>query len=117
MERPLDAGKYLHAVLSPVCPRCYPVVAEMTTVFPFMVYRRVRLGRSLTKDGMVDAVYRLDIAASTYSGGVALATGVLAALEAAEPSGLVWSIDAEFGPEDWRNDAYTQEMTITLHMR
>lgn len=120
----LQIGKSIYTVLSEVLPKkCFPLVADQGTTYPFIVYRRVALNPATTKDRFNYselATVEVMIADNNYSGSINLAEQVKEKLEHTRGNisdiniGKIKLFTAE---ESFLEDAYIQKMTFEIQIQ
>lgn len=78
MIHSLNIGKVVYSLLSPITRNIYPLVAENSTRFPFIVYSRDSLISSYCKDGLYEdeVTLTVNIATAKYDEGVSMAEQV-----------------------------------------
>lgn len=98
----------LHSVAS-----TYPIVAENTTKFPFIVYKTTATRPETTKDGIYDWIYdiQVDVVNDKYDSVCELCNQVLDKLIELEE---VLDINIESVSEDFIDNAYVKEIQIII---
>lgn len=98
----------LHSVAS-----TYPLVAENTTKFPFIIYRTVQGRPENTKDGIYDWIYNIqvNVVSDKYDTVCALCNQALNKLMELEE---VLDINITEVSEDFVDDAYVKEIQIII---
>ena len=124
----LQTGKAINALLSAnedvtrmVCDRIYPLVSKVDCEFPFIVYQRMSVVPSYTKDGLIaeEQNYNITVLADTYSESVELADAVRDALELERGTFAgqrIRNIKLTSVNESWVSDTYVQELNFTLEL-
>lgn len=122
----LQTGKAINALLSAneevtnkVGDRIYPLVSKVDCEFPFIVYQRMSVVPSYTKDGLIaeEQNYNITVLADTYSESVELADAVRDSLELehGEFGGqYIRNIKLTSVNESWVSDTYVQELNFTI---
>lgn len=103
-------------LLSAVGQKIYPIVAEVSTTYPFIIYRRSSLTPASNKDQQAEAVY-LDVFVVTerYATGVDIAELVRTALERGNYSDTkIQDIKLVNASEDFLDDAFIQNLTFKI---
>lgn len=91
--------------------KIYPIVADVNTSFPFIVYRKSSYTPSYTKDGISSksATVEIVIASNTYNLGADIAEKVFKAISAADKKfRLVTNSD------DYSEDTFIQYLTFNI---
>lgn len=98
----------LHSVAS-----TYPLVAENTTKFPFIIYRTTMTRPETTKDGIYDWIYNIqvNVVDDKYDSVCDLCDQALEKLLELEE---VLDINIEGVSEDYIDDAYVKEIQIII---
>lgn len=98
----------LHSVAS-----TYPIVAENTTKFPFIIYKTTATRPENSKDGIYDWIYNIqvDIANDKYDRVCELCNQALDKLLELEE---VLDINIESVSEDFIDNAYVKEIQIII---
>lgn len=98
----------LHSVAS-----TYPIVAENTTKFPFIVYKTTATRPETTKDGIYDWIYdiQIDVVNDKYDRVCELCNQVLDKLMELEED---LDINIESVGEDFIDNAYVKEIQIII---
>ena len=122
----LQLGKAINALLSAnaditakVGNRIYPLVSKVDCDFPFIVYQRMAVLPTYTKDALVseEQNYSITVLSATYAESVELADAVRDAMElesgtfAGQRIRIVRLTSVN---ERWLNDTYIQELNFTL---
>ena len=108
----INVGKLIYPKLAQVCST-YPLVAENTTKFPFIIYRTTQSRPETTKDGIYDWIYNIqvNVVSDKYDTVCDLcSTAVDKLLELEE----VLDINIESISEDFSEDAYIKEINIII---
>ena len=103
-------------LLSAVGQKIYPIVAEVSTTYPFIIYRRSSLTPASNKDQQAEAIY-LDVFVVTerYATGVDIAELVRTALERGNYSDTkIQDIKLVNASEDFLDDAFIQNLTFKI---
>lgn len=123
----LKIGKVIYELLSKneelkkvVDTKIYPLIANETTSFPFIIYRRT----SIVNDGNKDyqskyAMISIIIVDDEYEGSVQVAELVRKAIEHKRgmiADFMVEDITIENAIEDYVDDAFIQELTIKIEI-
>lgn len=108
----INIGKLIYPKLNSVCST-YPLVAENTTKFPFIIYRTTQGRPENTKDGIYDWIFRIQVNVvsdkyDTVCDLCSLAVDKLLELEE------VLDINIESISEDYIEDAYVKEINIII---
>lgn len=108
----INIGKVIYPKLSAVCST-YPLVAENTTKFPFIIYRTTATRPELTKDGIYDWVYNIqvNVVSEKYDTVCDLCNQTIDKLLELEE---VLDINIESVSEDFAEDAYIKEIQIII---
>ena len=104
------------ALVRAVGQKIYPIVAEVSTTYPFIIYRRSSLTPASNKDQRAEAVY-LDVfvVAERYATGVDIAELVRSALERGNYSDKdIEDIKLVNASEDFLDDAFIQNLTFKI---
>lgn len=108
----INVGKLIYPKLAQVCST-YPLVAENTTKFPFIIYRTTQSRPETTKDGIYDWIFNIqvNVVSDKYDTVCDLcSTAVDKLLELEE----VLDINIESISEDFSEDAYIKEINIII---
>jgi len=108
----INVGKLIYPKLAEVCST-YPLVAENTTKFPFIIYRTTQSRPETTKDGIYDWIFNIqvNVVSDKYDTVCDLcSTAVDKLLELEE----VLDINIESISEDFSEDAYIKEINIII---
>lgn len=108
----INVGKVIYPKLAQVCST-YPLVAENTTKFPFIIYRTTQSRPETTKDGIYDWIFNIqvNVVSDKYDTVCDLcSTAVDKLLELEE----VLDINIESISEDFSEDAYIKEINIII---
>lgn len=108
----INVGKVIYPKLAQVCST-YPLVAENTTKFPFIIYRATQSRPETTKDGIYDWIFNIqvNVVSDKYDTVCDLcSTAVDKLLELEE----VLDINIESISEDFSEDAYIKEINIII---
>lgn len=120
MTTAISVNKYIYNILNSdkelnrlVGKKIYPIVAEESTTFPFIVVRRTNINTEYCKDGRVidRCDFTVTIAASNYAESITIAEHVrkLIELKRTDYFNLIhlWSVS-----EDYIDNTYIQELTF-----
>lgn len=107
-----NIGELIYPKLSSVCST-YPLVAENTTRFPFIIYRITQSRPENTKDGIYDWIYdiRVNVVDAKYDTVCDLCSEAVDKLLELEE---VLDINIENISEDYVDDAYVKEINIII---
>lgn len=117
----LQIGKAIKTILSGI-DKVYPLVADVGTTYPFVVYRRSGLYPSTTKDRYSYremATIEVIVAAANYPDSITLAEQVKGKLEHTRGKfndinvGDILLINAD---EDYIEDAFVQKLTFQIEI-
>lgn len=126
----LQVGKAIYNILSndvdvvnKVNKKIYPLVADQSTTFPFIVYRRTGLEPSTTKDRYIyssSAIIQIVIASENYNDSVDIAEKVKDALIG--KSGIysnieILDITLINADEDYFEDTFIQTLTLNIKLK
>jgi hypothetical protein len=108
----INIGKLIYPKLNSVCST-YPLVAENTTKFPFIIYRTTQSRPENTKDGIYDWIYNIEIRVVSDKYDVACDLSIQMADALAE---FEDTLDLRFEEvsEDYLDDAYVRTINITI---
>ena len=108
----INIGKLIYPKLRQVAST-YPLVAENTTKFPFIIYRTTATRPENTKDGIYDWVYtiQVNVVDDKYDTACELCNQALDKL--LELDGVL-DINIESVSEDFQEDAYIKEIQIII---
>lgn len=108
----INVGKLIYPKLAEVCS-AYPLVAENTTRFPFIIYRTVQGRPENTKDGIYDWIYNIqvNVVDDKYDTVCDLCSATVDKLLELE---TVLDINIESISEDYIDDAYVKEINIII---
>lgn len=119
----LHIGKEIYTLLQAnsdlvayVGQKTYPIVAEESTTYPFIIYRRSSLTPASNKDYRSESVY-MDIFVVTerYATGIDIAELVRDALERGDYRGTnVEDITLVNASEEYLDDAFIQNLTFKI---
>lgn len=122
----LQLGKAINALLSAnaditekVGNRIYPLVSKVDCDFPFIVYQRMAVLPTYTKDALVseEQNYSITVLSATYAESVELADAVRDAMELESGTFAgqrIRMVRLTSVNESWLNDTYIQELNFTL---
>lgn len=122
MINSLDFGKYIKDrldTIEAISGKTYPIVAENSTKYPFVVYKRVGLTSNSNKDTYFEDSVNIEImvVAQKYNQSVDIASKVRQKLEIAEATYDGMEInDARItsASEDFIDNAYVQKMLFNF---
>lgn len=108
----INIGKLIYGKLHSVAST-YPIVAENTTKFPFIIYRTTTSRPQTTKDGIYEWVYNIqvDVVNDKYDRVCELCDEVVENL--LELDGVL-DINIESISEDFIDNAYVKEIQIII---
>lgn len=105
-------GKLIYPKLSSVCST-YPLVAENTTKFPFIIYRTSATRPVDSKDGIYDWIYtvQINVVSDKYDTVSDLSIQVVDNLLTLED---VIDMEVQDVSEDYMEDAYVRTINIVI---
>lgn len=108
----INIGKLIYPKLNSVCST-YPLVAENTTKFPFIIYRTTQSRPENTKDGIYDWIFtiQVNVVSDKYDTVCDLCSEVVDKLLELEE---VLDINIESISEDFIDNAYIKEINIII---
>ena len=108
----INIGKIIYPKLSKVCST-YPLVAENTTKFPFIIYKTTQSRPEETKDGIYDWIFNIQVhvVSDKYDAVCDLCSDAVDNLLELES---VLDINIESVSEDFVEDAYVKEINIII---
>lgn len=108
----INIGTLIYPKLSSVCST-YPLVAENTTKFPFIIYRTTQGRPENTKDGIYDWIYNIqvNVVSDKYDTVCSLCSDCVDRLLELEE---VLDINIESISEDYVDDAYVKQIDIII---
>ena len=108
----INIGTLIYPKLREVCPT-YPLVAENTTKFPFIIYRTTQGRPENTKDGIYDWIYNIqvNIVSDKYDTVCSLCSDCVDKLLELQE---VLDINIESISEDYVEDAYVKQIDIII---
>ena len=108
----INIGKLIYPKLQSVA-KTYPLVAENSTTFPFIIYRTTATRPEDTKDGIYDWVYNIqvNVVNDKYDPVCDLCDRALEKLLELDE---VLDINIESVSEDYIDDAYVKEINIII---
>lgn len=112
----INIGKLIYPKMRDVCPT-FPLVAENSVNFPFAIYRTTATRPEITKDGICDWVYdvQINVVADKYDTVCDLCNRMLdKVLELEEVMDI--NIEIESVSEDFQEDAYVKEIHIIIKL-
>jgi hypothetical protein len=91
--------------------KIYPLVADVGTTFPFIVYKKSSYVPEYTKDGISkkNAIVEITIASDNYKQGVDIADKVFKAITTADTK-----FRLENNTEDWLEDTFIQNLIFNI---
>lgn len=124
----LKIGKVIYELLSKneelkkvVDTKIYPLIADETTSFPFIIYRRTSIVNDGNKDYQSEyAMINLIVVDNEYESSVQIAELVRKAIEHKRgkiADFMVEDITIENAIEDYVDDAFIQELTIKIEIQ
>ena len=107
-----NVGKLIYPKLAEVCST-YPLVAENTAKFPFIIYRTSATRPVLSKDGIYDWIYTVEInvVSDKYDTASDLSIQVVNKLLELED---VIDMEVNDVSEDYLEDAYVRTINIVI---
>lgn len=120
METGISINKHIYSILSQddklkemVGNKIYPLIAEESTTFPFIIFKRTNINTEYSKDGVVqDTVdINIGIAAINYNQTIEISERCRELLELTR-NGYFKRITLTSVYEDYVDDTYTQELTF-----
>jgi hypothetical protein len=116
----LKVGKIVYSKIgSLVNNRCYPLIAENGTTYPFIIYQRDSLDSTFCKDGVYEDEVNVSVRVVTdsYNAGIDLAQSVREAMTfnnyTIEDGGTYTSLMVQ-ADEEFSNDAYVQTLIFRI---
>jgi len=108
----INIGKLIYPKLNSVCST-YPLVAENTTKFPFIIYRTTQSRPENTKDGIYDWIFNIqvNVVSDKYDTVCDLCSEAVDKLLELE---TVMDINIESVSEDFIENAYVKEINIII---
>ena len=108
----INIGTLIYPKLNSVCST-YPLVAENTTKFPFIIYKTVQGRPENTKDGIYDWIYNIqvNVVDEKYDSVCDLCSQAVDKLLELEE---VLDINIESISEDFIENAYVKEINIII---
>ena len=108
----INIGTLIYPKLSSVCST-YPLVAENTAKFPFIIYRTTQGRPENTKDGIYDWIYNIqvNVVSDKYDTVCSLCSDCVDRLLELEE---VLDINIENISEDYIDDAYVKQIDIII---
>ena len=108
----INIGKLIYPKLNSVCST-YPLVAENTTKFPFIIYRTTQSRPENTKDGIYDWIFNIqvNVVSDKYDTVCDLCSEAVDKLLELEE---VLDINIESVSEDFFENAYIKEIQIII---
>lgn len=122
MINTLNIGKYIYHVLTnsnDIKCKVYPLVADNDAKFPFIVYRRINLVSSASKDGVFedDVTVEIVVVCDKYSDSINIATTIRNLLE--RQSVVFDNLEINDGVltlanEEFNNNTYIQRLQFNF---
>ena len=118
----LNIGKYIYSRLSQIeGVKSYPLVADNDAKLPFIVYKRVNLESSGSKDGYYEDKVTMEVVVVTdkYYRGIELANQVRELLEVQRTEYNSMEINdtlLTLATEDYSNNAFVQRMQFSINV-
>lgn len=116
----LKVGKIVYSKIgSLVNNRCYPLIAENGTSYPFIIYQRDSLDSMFCKDGVYEDEVNVSVkvVTDTYNEGIDLAQSVRETMTfnnyTIEEGGTYTSLMVQ-ADEEFNNDAYIQTLIFRI---
>ena len=108
----INIGKLIYPKMRSVCST-FPLVAENSTRFPFAIYRTTATRPELSKDGIYDWVYNIqvNVVSDKYDTVCDLCNQMIDKLLELEE---VLDINISEVSEDFQEDAYIKEIQIII---
>lgn len=108
----INIGKLIYPKLNSVCST-YPLVAENTTKFPFIIYKTTQSRPENTKDGIYDWIFNIqvNVVSDKYDTVCDLCSEAVDKLLELEE---VLDINIESVSEDFFENAYIKEINIII---
>lgn len=108
----INIGTLIYPKLSSVCST-YPLVAENTAKFPFIIYRTTQGRPENTKDGIYDWIYNIqvNVVSDKYDTVCSLCSDCVDRLLELEEA---LDINIESISEDYVDDAYVKQIDIII---
>lgn len=97
--------------------RCYPLVADQSTEFPFMIYRSTSTAPSTTKDNIYEWEHSVEITVcdDEYDSCCAILESVIYRLLAMEGQGVVNEVLVDTISEDFIENAYVKVVNVRIY--
>ena len=107
-----NVGKLIYPKLNSVCST-YPLVAENTTKFPFIIYKTTATRPVTSKDGIYDWIYtvQVNVVSDKYDEASDLSIEVIDKLLELED---VIDLEVQDVSEDYLEDAYVRSINIVI---
>ena len=120
----LNIGKAIYTILQTsidIDKKIYPLIADESTTFPFIIYKRTGLTPESTKDNTNENVsVEINIASSNYSESIDLAIKVRKALEHKKGTYsdiAIEDIVIDDATEDYIEDTFIQTLTFKIELQ
>ena len=111
-------SKIVYSTLSGITHNIYPLIAENSTTFPFIVYSREGFSTEFCKDGNYEdtALVSIKVVASTYESSIKLAQDVRErlTLHNVHFDGLVINSEIDNAVESYSDNSYIQDLTFQI---
>lgn len=118
----LNLGKYIYSKLSQIeGVKSYPLIADNDAKYPFIVYKRINLDSSGSKDGYYEdkVVMEVIVVTDKYYRGIEIATQVRELLEVQHITYNDMEINdtlLTLATEDYNNNAFIQRMQFSINV-
>lgn len=121
MIKSLEIGKLVYGKLSDLTAnRCYPLVAENGTDFPFIIYSRDSVEPSFCKDGHYEdeVTVTAKVVSATYNGSVQLAQSVRERMTFNNLTyeGCTYTSELINADETYEGDVYVQTLLFKINI-
>lgn len=121
MINSLGIGTVVYSLLSTIDQigtKCFPLIAENSTSFPFLIYSRESLEPSYCKDGLYEdeVSMTVKVVSNTYDQGISIAQEVREILTLRNYTTEDMKINSQLSSayESYENDSYIQTLTFRL---
>jgi hypothetical protein len=114
----INIGSLIYSNLNDlVDTRCYPLIAEQSTEFPFMIYRSNSTAPNTTKDNIYEWEHSVEITICNdeYDLCCSLAESVIYRLLSMEGQGVVNEVVVDTINEDFIENAYVKVITVRIY--
>jgi hypothetical protein len=124
----LDIGKVITSILMNdttmqgyIGNRIFPIIAEVDTKFPFVIYQRNSLTTQLTKDGLYEgtAVIEIAIASDKYQPSMEIAKrvkSVLTSIRGAHNGFNIEQVELSDASEQYVDYSFVQDLTFNIYI-